>query len=287
VGIVVLALVAVAYLKFGTRKANLSLQDFEIARLTQSGKASGVAISPDGQYVVYVLLEGEKQSLMVRQVATGSDVPVIPPDVVAFYGLSFSPDGQYIYFTGSGKENPNFSQLYKIPVLGGTPVEIIRDIDSSPAFSPDGKRFGTKPGEAKPKIRLDFRIGYQTAAVCFSPCGNRVLPRAGSSTLFPIPQEKSAAFRTTSTNYSLEWLDMSRDGSSLATIETNRTSDLWFLPDGDSSKARQVTTGGSPVGFISSLGKDRFVLCNGRRPGLHHLQGWQQSVSARRGDRWL
>jgi hypothetical protein len=52
-----------------------------------------VAISPDGQYVVYVLREGEMQSLNVRQVATGSDVQILPPDVVSFGGLTFSPVG--------------------------------------------------------------------------------------------------------------------------------------------------------------------------------------------------
>jgi len=330
VGMVVLALVTVAYLRFGGRKAPLNLQDLEIARLTQNGKASGVAISPDGQYVVYVLLDGEKQSLMVRQVATGSDVPVIPPDVVSFYGLSFSPDGQYIYFTGSDKENPNFSQLYKIPVLGGTPVEVIRDIDTAPAFSPDGKRFaflrGVPPkGEVHLVVAnidgtgervLRAKPGAATAAGLLRPAwspdgktivydlyeaGNKqtyyvVSPEGGSaralySTENPIglphwlpdgsglifamreqgpsargqlyfvsyPAGEVRRLSNDLTNYSLDWLDMSRDGSSLATIETNRTSDLWFLPDGDSSKARQITTGGSPIGFISPLGKDRFV----------------------------
>src|SRR2546422_5383833 len=35
--------------------------------VTQSGNAVNVAVSPDGRYVVYVLREGEKQSLNVRQ----------------------------------------------------------------------------------------------------------------------------------------------------------------------------------------------------------------------------
>ena len=68
----------------------------EITKLTQSGKAFGVAISPDGQYVVYVLRDGEKQNLMVRQVATGSDVSVIPADVVLYVGLTFSPEASFI-----------------------------------------------------------------------------------------------------------------------------------------------------------------------------------------------
>ena len=127
--------------KLSARKSELNLQKMKIVRLTQSGKATDVAISPDGQYVVYVLREGEKQSLNVRQVATGSDVQVLPPDVVNFAGLTFSPDGNYIYFVRSDKSNPNWSYLWQMPALGGTPRQLVRDIDSPIAFSPDGRRF--------------------------------------------------------------------------------------------------------------------------------------------------
>ena len=56
-----------------------NLQGMKISRVTQSGNAGNVAISPDGRYVVYALVEGEKQSLNIRQVATGSDCPVCSP----------------------------------------------------------------------------------------------------------------------------------------------------------------------------------------------------------------
>ena len=39
--------------------------------------------------MVYALREGEKQSLNVRQVATGSDVQILPPDEVLIYGSDF------------------------------------------------------------------------------------------------------------------------------------------------------------------------------------------------------
>ena len=141
---VALAAVALAIffiLKNRHHDANLTVQNMRIERLTQSGKAAGVAISPNGQFVVYVLRDGELQSLMVRQVATGNDVQILPPRVAMFYGLTFSPDGNYIYFTQSSNENQLFSSLYKMPVLGGTPQQILRDIDTSVSFSPDGKQF--------------------------------------------------------------------------------------------------------------------------------------------------
>jgi len=131
----------VAIYKLSVRRSELNLQNMKIAQITQSGKATDVAISPDGQYVVYVLREGEEYSLNVRQVATGSDVQVLPPDEVHFRGLAYSPDGNYIYFTRSDKSNPIYSYLWQMPALGGTPHQLVRDIDSSVAFSPDGREF--------------------------------------------------------------------------------------------------------------------------------------------------
>jgi eukaryotic-like serine/threonine-protein kinase len=138
--LLVLAVVAFAGYKFLTRPRALNLQSMQIAKLTDSGKATGVAISPDGRYIVYVLRDGEQQSLWVRNVATKSDVQVLAPDVVAFAGLSFSPDGNYVYYVRSDKSTTNFRYLYVIPVLGGTPRQLIRDVDSPLSFSPDGKR---------------------------------------------------------------------------------------------------------------------------------------------------
>jgi Tol biopolymer transport system component len=130
-----------AIYKLSVRKSELNFQNMKIVRITESGNAIDVAVSPDGQYVVYVLQEGGKHGLNVRQVATGSDVQILPPDVVGFSGLTYSPDGNYIYFTRSDKSNPIYSYLWQMPALGGTPHQLVRDIDSSVAFSPDGRQF--------------------------------------------------------------------------------------------------------------------------------------------------
>ena len=148
IGLFVLLLGGLGYTLYTlrVRKSDLNLQKMQIVRLTQSGKAADVAISPDGQYVVYVLREGEMQSLNVRQVATGSDVQILPPDAVSFAGLTFSPDGNYIYFVRSNKTNLLYNDLYQMPVLGGTPHQLVRDIDAPVSFSPDGRQFAFMRG---------------------------------------------------------------------------------------------------------------------------------------------
>jgi eukaryotic-like serine/threonine-protein kinase len=137
---VVLATIAFGGYKLLNRRPAFNLQNMQITKLTESGKASQVAISPDGRYIVYAMRDGEKQSLWVRNVATKSDVQVLAPDVVEIPGVSFSPDGNYIYFIRSDKSTENFRYLYQMPVLGGSPRQLIRDIDSSVDFSPDGKQ---------------------------------------------------------------------------------------------------------------------------------------------------
>jgi len=124
------------------RRNEWNLQSMKISRVTQSGNAGLVAISPDGRYVVYALVEGEKESLNVRQVATGSDVQILPPDQVVFYALTFLPDGNYIDFVRSEKNNPYNTYLYRMPVLGGTPHLVMQGgIDGSDSYSPDGTQF--------------------------------------------------------------------------------------------------------------------------------------------------
>ena len=138
---VILAAAGFGGYKLLTRPHAFNLQNMQITKLTENGKANQVAIAPDGRYIVYAMRDAEKQSLWVRNVATKSDVQVLAPDVVEIAGLSFSPDGNYIYFVRSDKSTENYRYLYQTPVLGGSPRQLIRDIDSPIDFSPDGKQF--------------------------------------------------------------------------------------------------------------------------------------------------
>jgi len=146
VGVVVLAALAFGAYKFLNRPRALNLQNMQITKLTDSGKAGPVAISPDGRYIVYVLIDGEQQSIWVRNVATKSDVQVLPPDSLGITGVTFSPDGNYVDFVRADKGTELYNYLYTMPVLGGAPRQLIRDIDTIPSFSPDGKQFAYMRG---------------------------------------------------------------------------------------------------------------------------------------------
>jgi len=113
---------------------------YSITQATTSGKARLAAISPDGKYLLMALRENGLDSLWLRNVPTGSDTQVVAPSPAPFASLSFSSDGNYLYFRQAGDKTGLFEILYRAPIFGGTPKALIRDVDAQPVFSPDGRR---------------------------------------------------------------------------------------------------------------------------------------------------
>jgi len=110
-----------------------------MSKLTDIGIVKNVAISQDGRYVAYAVNLGDKQALRLCQVATRSDSKILAPEADSFVGLTFSPDGNHIYFVRSDRNDISFRYLYVGPSLGGTPRKLIKDVDSRIRFSPDGR----------------------------------------------------------------------------------------------------------------------------------------------------
>jgi Tol biopolymer transport system component/DNA-binding winged helix-turn-helix (wHTH) protein len=108
-----------------------------ITRFTSTGKAMDAAISRDGKYVVYVINDGGKQSLWVKQVASGSEVQIVPPADVNFQGLAFSSDGNYVFYNIWDKVH--VGEIYRIPVLGGTANRVVNDVMPMMSVSPDDR----------------------------------------------------------------------------------------------------------------------------------------------------
>ena len=147
--------------------------DVRLTRITNSGNAIDATISPDGKYIVYVLSDRGSQSLYIRQVSAANDKLIVPAAAVGYFGITFSPDGNELFY--ALKENLNAGTLYRIPVLGGTPVKVLDRIDGPISFSPDGKQFvlvrGNYPnlGESALVIANVDGSGERTLAVKKSP----------------------------------------------------------------------------------------------------------------------
>jgi serine/threonine protein kinase len=116
-------------------------QDISVTKVTDTGDAVQVAISPDGKYILSVIRNKGVASLWLRNVPTNSNAQVEPPADLDYGGLRFSPDGNYFYFVRSDQGNSELKFLYRAPLLGGTPQKLASDVDSNITFSPDGKSF--------------------------------------------------------------------------------------------------------------------------------------------------
>lgn len=116
-----------------------SFHKMQINKLTTDGLTAYAAVSPDGKYLAQAMEQGTEQSLWVRQVATTSNVQIVPPSEVRYRGVTFSPDGNFVYYVAYEK-NENMGVLSVVSLLGGTPRKLTEDVDSPAAISPDGKR---------------------------------------------------------------------------------------------------------------------------------------------------
>jgi Tol biopolymer transport system component len=160
-GLLAGALVGLAGLGFGiyywTGKGgagNAPAAHFEsmrMARSTTTGNVEQAALSPDGKWLASVLKDRDGYSLWVKQVATGSDVRVAQPLATPFLGITFSPDGNYLYYVNQETGGPGYSVLYQVPTLGGKARKILFDIDTGVTFSPDGKKLAFVRGYPKEK----------------------------------------------------------------------------------------------------------------------------------------
>jgi eukaryotic-like serine/threonine-protein kinase len=117
------------------RPGNIALK-----QLTDHGQASlYAAISPDGRMLAYVKREGDR-SLRVKQIATGSEVTVVPPGPGFFSSATFSPDGNYLYYSHTDSANAINENLFVVASMSGTPRLVVNDVASGVSFSADGKR---------------------------------------------------------------------------------------------------------------------------------------------------
>ena len=129
-------------------KTGTSFQPAKLQRLTTSGRASDAAISPDGKYVAHVKSDAGQRSLWLRQVATTSDTQIVPPSPLNYYGVTFSKDGDYIFYVQGEPNNPGTRTVYQVAVLGGASRKVIENVNSPISLSPDGERLAFMRGSS-------------------------------------------------------------------------------------------------------------------------------------------
>jgi serine/threonine protein kinase/Tol biopolymer transport system component len=136
-GLVVLAAGAFGLYKLLNRPTRAHFQAISVARVTNSGKVIDARLSHDGKYLVYSYSDAGNQSIWIRQVTTANDKVVVPPEPVGLFGITISRDDHDLYYVV--KRNFDSGTLYRLPLLGGTPIKLLERIDSAVTLSPDGK----------------------------------------------------------------------------------------------------------------------------------------------------
>jgi Tol biopolymer transport system component len=133
--------------RFG-HHADTTFNEMRITPVTSSGNIVQTAISADKKWIAYTSVQNGKTSIWVRQVQTGNNVQVLPPTPNAIVGLTFSPDGNYLYYVSSTMSASGYFApeqlvgiLYQMPILGGTPRQVVSRVDSPISFAPDAMRF--------------------------------------------------------------------------------------------------------------------------------------------------
>lgn len=106
-------------------------------RLNLSGNISDIVLSPDGKYVASVVSEDGKDTIHIMELATLTDLVIVPRSGKEYSGLSFSPDGNYVYYLEDQAET---GTLYRVSKLGGGQRKILTNVNTAVTFSPDGRR---------------------------------------------------------------------------------------------------------------------------------------------------
>jgi serine/threonine protein kinase/Tol biopolymer transport system component len=118
----------------------MPFENFSIRQISKNGKSVAAAISPDGKYVLSVVQDKGQSSLWLRHLPTDSDTQIVAPSDAIYFGPIFAPDGNFIYFLKRESAAADEADLYRAPILGGTPQLTVHEADNPITFSPDGKR---------------------------------------------------------------------------------------------------------------------------------------------------
>jgi eukaryotic-like serine/threonine-protein kinase len=246
-------LAAALVLVFLSRRTPLSTQGkwldptaVRIQKITETGRATYAAISPDGRFVAYVESEGDDYSLSVQHIATGGKTQIIASQPQRLGYLRFSPDGEFLYFA-RGALSGGFS-LFRVPAIGGPETPVIVDVDTPISFAPDGRHFAFMRGagqqthivvaeaDGSAERMLATRngpVGFSFVAPAWAPDGKWVAASTmdhgndDRSSIIVLPVDAGSPRQLYTTDHRIGALRWLPDGSGLLTVVSETAARLF------------------------------------------------------------
>jgi Tol biopolymer transport system component len=144
--------------------------------VTSEGTSVCSAVSRDGKWVADGEEKDGKQRLVLTNTATSTSSQIVPPANVEYLGVSFTRDSNYLFFS---RKESDASNLYRLPLTGGTPVKIKELVDSPVSLSPTEDRFAF--------VRLDTKTNvYSLMVSTIDGSSDRVLATRQKGEAFSV-----------------------------------------------------------------------------------------------------
>jgi Tol biopolymer transport system component/DNA-binding winged helix-turn-helix (wHTH) protein len=217
------------------------------------------AFSPDGNYLYYVESERATSGIF-RAPVLGGPVRKLIDNVVK--SIACSPDGAQLAFLRRNETNRDFT-LVIANTDGSSERKLADGVLGPPAWSPDGKIIAcgildrdTRPSAAVIEVRVSdgekqLIGGRQLSAI------EQVAWLADSSGLIVVGQDqlhnpsqlwhvshpKGEVQRITNDLNDYKTVSLTADSRTLVTVRTEQFSTIWVTPNGEASRAKQITPG--------------------------------------------
>jgi len=157
----------------------------------------GPALSPDGRFIAFSVLQHEQKLLYVMQ-ADGTNARIVSDSLDLQGAPAWAPDGQSIT---SAAEEHGVPHLFRIPVDGRAPALFVQEYSVDPTWAPDG-RFAVYSG---PDIGTTFSVKGVTTEAAKQPLPPLTLTRGARHLTF-LPGGRALLFLQGEIQHKNLWL---------------------------------------------------------------------------------